>query len=97
MTRLFERYGAELSNLLLGLAAIVLLGLLRLAGVVSFHTWWLWSALSLSFVVLPLVLIGLRQLFPALSRSMEIAGPDEVDKAERPVAHSSGHSSRTRS
>jgi len=85
MAAIFARYGAELYNLLLGLAALVGLGLARLAGVVSFHTWWFGSALSLSFVVLPLALLTAHRLSPRLARSMEITGAEDKVQGTPPA------------
>ena len=77
--RLFLRYGAELYNIILGALAIVVFALLAAAQAISIEHWLYWSALSLSFLLLPLGLIGLRRLSPKLDAMMEITGPEEKD------------------
>ena len=67
-----DRYGAELLNVALGIGAELLLPFLYLAGVIAGDTWGEWALLSLSFVVLPFLLIGARRLSPALDRSFAV-------------------------
>ena len=81
----FLSYGAELYNIALGLLGLLALALLAVLGMISVDHWLSWSALSSSFVLIPLALLGLRRLFPALSSMMEIKEP-EAKAAEGAVA-----------
>jgi hypothetical protein len=69
-SRSFNRFGAELLNVCVGLGGWLAVSVLRLGGVISTGQWQLWMLLSLSFIVLPFCLIGVRLLSPTLDDSM---------------------------
>jgi hypothetical protein len=76
-------------NVAVGVVALVALALLHLAGLVGHQGWREWSYLSLSFVLLPWLLIGARLLSPALDRSFAVSakepqGEDESSPEDLP-------------